>query len=250
MSLDFEELDYRQTRLGELILRRRRDPLLGGPAIYEVKLNDEYLMSSAFTAGETALADLGLGALTGPEAGPCAGAVTALDVLVAGLGLGYTAAAALRHEGVRSLLVVDALAEVIEWHERALIPLGAELAADPRCRFAQADFFSCVRGQGFDPATSGQRYHAILLDIDHSPGHWLNPANAGFYESRGLSDLERHLHPGGVFAMWSNDEPDGEFLVRLTGTFARACAHPVEFDNPYTGNDASCTIYVAHTARR
>lgn len=238
MSLDFEELDYRNTQLGELILRRRSDPLFGGRAVYEVKLNDEYLMSSLFTAGETALAELALGACSHP----------ALDVLVGGLGLGYTAAAALRHESLRSLLVVDALAEVIGWHDRALVPLGPELTADPRCRLLQADFFDGIKDKGFDSERPGQRYHAILLDIDHSPGHWLNAANAGFYEPAGLGALGQHLHPGGVFAMWSNDGPNESFLAALDGAFEHARACPVQFDNPYTGKDAGCTIYIARTA--
>ena len=48
MGVNFEELDYRQTALGELILRRRLSVALGGREIFDVKLNDEYLMSSLF----------------------------------------------------------------------------------------------------------------------------------------------------------------------------------------------------------
>ena len=114
MSLDFQELDFRKTRLGDLILRRRRLRSLDNLEIYEVKLGDEFLMSSLFHESETALARLGLAGQSGAE----------LDVAVGGLGLGYTAREALRNPWVRSLVVVDALAEVIEWHERGLVPLG------------------------------------------------------------------------------------------------------------------------------
>jgi len=60
MSADFEELDYRRTPLGDLILRRRRVLSLEGREVFEVKLGDEFLMSSLFNEGEIALARLGL----------------------------------------------------------------------------------------------------------------------------------------------------------------------------------------------
>ena len=67
MILDFEELDYQQTPLGEISLRRRAEPRLDGKIIYEVKLGEEFLMSSLFTAAEMALARPGLAALAGDD---------------------------------------------------------------------------------------------------------------------------------------------------------------------------------------
>ena len=131
MSVYFEELDFRPTPMGALSLRRRR-PLTTGADVYEIKLGDEFLMSSAFTVAEIALARLGLAALQR----------TGLDVVVGGLGLGYTAQAVLENPGVKSLIVVDALAEVIEWHEQGLLPLGKQLTSDPRCRLIHGDFFA------------------------------------------------------------------------------------------------------------
>ena len=64
MNPPFEELDYRNTRLGELILQRRRVLALDGAEAFEVKLNGEYLMSSLFYVAEAELSRLGLGALT------------------------------------------------------------------------------------------------------------------------------------------------------------------------------------------
>jgi len=83
MSASFEEIDRRPTPMGDISLRRRRDPASGND-VYEVKLGDEFLMPSLFTAGEIALTQLGLAKLPGTE----------LDVAVGGLGLGYTAQAA------------------------------------------------------------------------------------------------------------------------------------------------------------
>ena len=123
MSLYFEELDYRPTPIGALSLRRRHELSLGVD-VFEIKLGDQYLMSSLFTTSEIELARLGLAELSR----------TGLDVVVGGLGLGYTAQAVLECVAVRSLIVVEALDAVIDWHETGLLPLGPALTGDPRCR--------------------------------------------------------------------------------------------------------------------
>lgn len=234
-SPQFEELDYRQTPLGELILQRRRVLALDGAEAFEVKLNGEYLMSSLFYVAEAELARLGLGALSGKN----------WDVVVGGLGLGYTAAAALAFPQVSRLVVVEALEPVIDWHRRGLVPNGKELSADPRCTFLNADFFALARGAGFDPAQPGRRWDAVLLDIDHTPSQLLNPAHADFYSEEGLRRLARFLKPGGIFALWSNDEPEAAFLELLRNVFGHAQGHVVAFDNPLTQARSSNGVYVA-----
>jgi spermidine synthase len=236
MSRDFEELDYQETPLGPLTLRRRRILSLGGIEIYEVKLGDAFLMSSLFHEVEVALAHLGLSELEGAQ----------WDVVVGGLGLGYTAAAALEHGAVASLLIVEALEPVIEWHQRGLVPLGQKLMGDPRCRMLHADFFGCaLSAGGFDPEQPGRRFHAVLLDIDHSPRNLLDPGNAKFYQPEGVRRLCAHLHPGGIFALWSDDPPDDDFLAVLDTAFATARAHIVTFPNPLLDAESSSTVYVA-----
>ena len=238
MSASFAELDYHQTPLGELTLRRRRIAALDDLEVYEVKLGNAFLMSSLFHEVEVALADLGLAGLDAPE----------LDVVVGGLGLGYTARAALKHPAVRSLIVVEALDAVIEWHEQGLVPLGPELTGDPRCRFVHGDFFAlAASGHGFDPAGPGRKFHAVLLDIDHSPRNLLHVSHGAFYEPAGLRRLTAHLHPGGVFALWSDDPPDESFLVVLHDGFATANARVVTFYNPLLERDSASTVYVART---
>ncbi len=238
MERSFEELDFCATPLGELILRRRKIPMLENEIVYEIILNGEFLMSSLFHAVEDALADLGLAA--SPAAGP-------LDVVIGGLGLGYTAAAALKHERIRSLHIIDFLKPVIRWHQTGLVPLGAELSADPRVRFVESDFFDLAAHpkHSFDLEEPGRKYHAVLLDIDHTPQHWLNPRHAVFYTVEGLQKLRQHLHPGGVFAIWSDEPPDRKFCSRLAAVFASVQAQVVSFPNPIRGGESSGTVYVA-----
>ncbi len=245
MTFDFEELDYQETPLGEISLRRRAEPRLDGKILYEVKLGDEFLMSSLFTDSEVQLARLGIAALQGSNFN------TGLDIVVGGLGLGYTAVAVLQEPSVRSLRVIEVMQPVIDWHRRGLVPLGKELLSDPRCRLVHADFFEIASSPagGFDAAEPARLVHAVLLDIDHSPSHWLNPGNSAFYTAPALQNLADKLHPGGVFGLWSNDPPDGEFSALLESVFQSSESHIVSFPNPYSGGESSCTVYLAHKGK-
>ncbi|MBT4740596.1 MAG: spermidine synthase [Rhodospirillaceae bacterium] len=235
MSAYFEELDYRQTPIGDLSLRRRRELSLDVD-VFEIKLGDEFLMSSLFTASEIALADLGLSTL--PKDGG--------DVLVGGLGLGYTAQAVLTHTAVSSLVVVETLDAVIDWHTSGLLPLGPELVKDTRCRFVHGDFFAlAASAEGFDPQEPSRKFDAILVDIDHSPDFLLDPQNAAFYKPDGLNKLKKHLRAGGVFGLWSNDLPDDAFTALLASVFEQATAEKVTFKNPLQNNDFVQTVYLA-----
>ena len=235
MSLNFEELDYRETPIGSLSLRRRKD-IKTGVDIFEIKLGDAFLMSSLFTASEIALADLGVETCKGD----------ALDVVVGGLGLGYTAQAVLAHETVGSLIVVDALEAVIDWHATGALPLGAALTADSRCRFIHGNFFEMAANTiGFDPGSPKRTFDAILVDIDHSPEALLDEGNAAFYQPDGLNKLKAHLKPDGVFGLWSNEPPDDAFSARLADVFAEARGEPVVFHNPLQDKDFTQTVYLA-----
>ena len=236
MARRFQELDWRRTPMGDLTLRRRREPVLDVD-VHEVLLGDEFLMSSLFTAAEVELGRLALAELPGDD----------LDVVVGGLGLGYTTRAVLDDERVRSLYVVEAQDAVIDWHERGLLPLAGSITSDPRCRLVHGDFFADVRqglGSGLGDGAP-HRWHAVVVDIDHTPTHLLSPSHADFYTAMGLSRLVRALHPGGVFALWSDAAPDPDVLALLGRVLDDARAHVVTFPNHYTGGSSSNTVYVA-----
>ncbi len=251
VSLNFEELDFADTRFGELILRRRRVLSLDNTDVYEVKLDGSFLMSSLVTQSEIALTELGLAALgTSLKSQAGAGADHRWDVVVGGLGLGYTAATALAHERVRSVLVVEYLPEVIAWHEKGLVPLGEQLRDDERCRLQESDFFALAADpqRGFDAATPGRRFHAVLLDIDHSPEGLLHTSHAALYEPTGLRHMASHLHPGGVFALWSSEPPDPVFAQSLELAFDSVEAHAVTYFNPLLDRDDTNAIYVCRVS--
>lgn len=234
MSARFEELGWSPTPIGEVSLRRRRDPV-SGVDIFEVKLGDEYLMSSLFTVAEVEVAQLALARLPG----------SAWRVAVGGLGLGYTAQAVLEDDRVGELVVIDLLAPVIQWHEQGLVPIGSVLTADPRCRLVQGDFFAMTDEAGYDPDQPGRVFDAVIVDIDHSPDHQLADGSASFYDTAGTQRLARHLRPGGVFSLWSNDPPDDAYLAVLSAVFVDVVAEIVTFPNPLQGRMATNTVYLA-----
>ncbi|NNE68424.1 MAG: spermidine synthase [Pyrinomonadaceae bacterium] len=229
--MGIKELAYHQTPLGELVLRRRPEPRLGGKEVYEVKLGDEFLMSSLFTKSEIELAELALAQLDIDS-----------DVIVGGLGLGYTADAVLRHKSVSSVVVVDRFEEVISWHQQGLVPLGKRISEDERCELIAGDFFEMALGG--TGAFSERRYDAIIVDIDHSPTFHLDSKNADFYAEEGLSLVSKRIYRNGVFALWSNDPAENEFTARLKSVFGSASAHNIEFMNPYSGKVSVNSVYL------
>ena len=234
MSARFEELDWSPTPIGEVSLRRRRDPVTGVD-IFEVKLGEEFLMSSLFTVAEIDVARRALARLQGSE----------LVVAVGGLGLGYTAQAVLEDQRVRELVGVEVLEPVIQWHQRGLVPVGPILTADPRCRLVHGDFFAMADGPGFDPDMQGGLFDVVVVDIDHSPKHLLADGSAGFYGVAGTQRLAGHLRPGGVYSLWSNDPPDDAYLAVLSEVFVDVAAEVVSFPNPLQDRLATNTVYLA-----
>jgi len=246
MSLIFEELDYQKTPLGDISLRRRSEPRLDGKILYEVKLNEDFLMSSLFTEAEIQLSRLGIAALESNR-GQTFSSDPYLDIVVGGLGLGYTADAALENPSVKSLRVIDVMEPVIDWHQRGLVPLGKNLTSNPRCTLVHADFFAVATSPGgFDPANPDQLVHAVLLDIDHSPSHWLNSGNSSFYTESALAKMAKKIYPGGIFGLWSNEPPEKEFINILESVFSSAETHLIKFPNPYTNEESGNTVYLAH----
>jgi spermidine synthase len=224
---NLEILAYEDTPLGPLCLRRRELLASPGTVITEVTLNHEFLMSSYHTASEVALADLALDMQRGRD----------LSVLVGGLGLGYTAHAALSSPRVSRVEVVELLPEVIGWLEEDLVPLSATLKADERLTLCRGDVFVRLSEPPSD------RFDLILADVDHAPDSLLSQANTGFYTPRGLERARRHLAPGGVLAVWSSAESP-EFVRVLEGTFGEVRPEPVTFFNDLVDEQVTDWIFL------
>ena len=239
MSLLYKELDFKKTPIGDLMLRRRRTSQTGDIDIYEIKLGDDYLMTSLFHEAEDQLAILGLKATQG----------TSLDIVVGGLGLGYTAVAALKDPRIETLTIIEYLDAIIDWHKSNLVPMGEVLNNDSRCQVIHDDFFALSKDskKNFNPKHPQSKHDAILLDIDHTPTNVLHQTNTHFYTKDGLTELATHLKPGGTFAMWADGHPEDSFVEQLKQVFDSANGHTVEFGNHITGNTTVGAVYVAKT---
>jgi len=229
MAAGIEILAYDETPLGVLCLRRRRRLAEPHEWVTEVTLNHEFLMSSLHTDSERALATLALDELTGSR----------LRVLVGGLGLGYTAAAALANERVQHVEVVEFLPEVIAWTRQAMIPLGPELQANEKLLITQGDVYQRL----LQPPES-ERFDAILIDVDHSPEDTLTAHTNAFYSVTGLECAKEHIAPGGILALWSYDEAT-PLLEAMRTVFAHTTVHPITYWNEHVQEAFTDWLYIA-----
>lgn len=225
---NLEILAYEDSPLGPLCLRRRELLSAPGTVVTEVTLNHAFLMSSYNTASERALAGVALDMHPG----------TALRVLVGGLGLGYTAHAALASARVASVQVVEFLPQVIAWLEQEMVPLGAVLKADPRFATAAGDVYARLA------AAPAERFDLILIDVDHAPDDQLSRANDTFYSAEGLERASRHLAPGGILGVWSYAE-SSPFARALRTVFRDVRIHPVTFFNDLIDEETTDWLFFA-----
>lgn len=228
----FELLDYQQTPLGVLCLRRRELLSRPGTVVTEVTLDHVFLMSSYHTASERALASRALAMHGGSGA---------LDVIVGGLGLGFTAREALADARVANVEVIELLPQVIRWLDEGWIPDAAALRSDARLRVTEGDVFERLLGATEHPVD------AILLDVDHAPDELLAAANDRFYDADGLRRAREHLRPGGVLALWSSFSSDA-FRDTLEGAFDEVAVETVAWWNDLVDERKEDTLFLARRA--
>jgi len=235
----FEILDYLDTPLGVLYLRRRELLSRPGTIVTEVTLDSELLMSSLNTESEI---ELSRRALAWHQAG-AEPQRTGLRVLVGGLGLGYTAAAALESDLVGHVRVVEHLPDVIRWAREGMIPLSEQLNSDARVELSLGDVYAELLG----PPPEGQApWDLILIDVDHTPTEHLGPTSAPFYMAETQTTIKKHLAPGGVLAIWSAGDDD-DYAAMLAATYSESARERVEWVNELVnqGQEIEDVIFLA-----
>jgi hypothetical protein len=111
----------------------------------------------------------------------------------------------MKYPRAASQRVVEMLDAVADRHDAGLVPLDTPLSADDRCQIIRDDFFVLARsGPGFDADNRGRQFHAILIDIDHTPDWLLDARSGGFYSEVRLQQLMTHLKPGSLLRLWSD----------------------------------------------
>lgn len=218
------------TPLGLLCLRRRALLSRPGTIVTEITLDHELLMSSYLTESERALARYALEMCPRSD----------LEVLVGGLGLGYTAHEVCAAAGDRVLRVevVEYLPQVIAWLEQGLMPLASQLQADDRVAVVEGDVFARLA------APPDRRYDIILIDIDHSPTEHLGRDNASFYTEAGLARARRHLTEDGVLGVWSYARHT-PFSTALRQAFPRVRIEPITVWNDLVDQEQTDWLFFA-----
>lgn len=157
------------------------------------------LMNSRVHNSEEALAELGCAHLT---------ASTNAQVLVGGLGMGFTLTAALQAlPDSAQVTVAELIPEVVEWNHGALGECANNPLKDQRTRVHQGDVAECL------VATSSS-FDAILLDVDNGPEGITQRDNNWLYSAQGLDSIFKTLRPEGMLAIWSAGF-DPMFVIRL-----------------------------------
>ncbi len=223
-----EILGYETTPIGTLCLRRRRFLRQPDTVVTEITLDHELLMSSLHTASERALANAALERHGGHD----------LDVMIGGLGLGYTTHEALASDRVARVEVIELLEPVVDWLREGLMPLSAALTADARLTITRGDAYARLAGE------PDRAVDLILVDVDHSPDEPLSDASAAFYTTEGLERARRHLSPGGVLATWSY-APSDAFTARLGEVFSSVHVETVTFENVHVGETCTDWLFLA-----
>jgi spermidine synthase len=227
-STNLDVLAYEETPLGALCLRRRELLSRPGTVVTEITLDHMLLMSSHHTDSERELARFALEMHGGAE----------LDVLVGGLGLGYTAHEALASQRVRAVEVVELMPLVIGWLREGLVPLSAELQADARLAIAEGDVYARLARE---PRVQRD---LILVDVDHSPAEPLGGESGAFYSEDGLRSARRHLAPGGVLGVWSYAE-SSPFADALRQVFQEVRVQGVRFYNEFAEEEQTDWLFFA-----
>jgi spermidine synthase len=193
---------------------------------YEILFDDEQLMGSWAYRSEEALAMLvsdRLGAR--PK-----------RILIGGLGMGFTLAAARASFGSGTTIVVAELVpKVVAWAHGLLAPLFGDSLRDPRVSLVVRDVHDVIveNAGGLD---------AILLDVDNGPDGLIQLANERLYCNWGLRAAYRALRPGGVLAIWSAYH-DPAFSERLQ--HAGFAVEELSVDAGEAGADTRHTIWLA-----
>jgi spermidine synthase len=156
-------------------------------------------MSSRDDSSARALAQIGCAALAKRPG---------MRVLIGGLGMGYSLAAALEQlPSDAEVEVAELVTAVVDWNRGPLAELAGRPLDDPRTRVVEGDVAAKIR-------STRAHYDAILLDVDNGPDPLAHDHNAALYGAAGLREAHRALRPGGVYGVWSYSDA-GKFARTL-----------------------------------
>lgn len=166
---------------------------------FSIRIGTTELMNSRMHHSEELLSELALAGIASRS-----GAA----VLIGGLGIGYTLAAALRVvRGDARVTVAELVPSVVRWNREVIGHLAGQPLRDPRVAIFEGDVAAAIRRARED-------FDAILLDVDNGPAALTTPTNDAIYSDRGVESIRGALRQEGVLAMWS-EASSPRFVARL-----------------------------------
>ena len=197
---------------GELRLMRRG-------AEFSIRLGHNELMNSRLSASEEALATFACDKIRARERP---------QLLIGGLGMGFTLRAALTVLGQQAhIIVAELVPAVVTWARGPMAEIFGDSLVDPRVDIREADVGDLIRSHQ-------QAYDAILLDVDNGPEGLTRKTNYELYNQAGLNAAHAALRPGGVLAVWSS-APNPKFTRRLRRTGFDVTEIPLRAKGPRGG---------------
>jgi spermidine synthase len=232
--MEYVERARAQSERGEVVLRERQEATPGAQhreggdaGVLELRVNGVFMMDTLETTSEQQLARAALAQVEHPRA-----------VLVAGLGLGFTAHEVLADHRVEHVVVVEVEDAVVRWMRDGTVPHGPGFLADARLSVVVADIRQAVAEAA--PAS----YDLVLLDVDNGPAFLVHEDNEGLYRADFLRTVAAVLRPGGALAVWSASE-SASLHEELTAVFGAATGVP--FEVRLQGRDELYWLYLARS---
>src|SRR5687767_942780 len=189
--MEYVDVARAESERGEIVLRERRDSDAPeqAPAVLELRVNGVFVMDTLETSSEKGLATAALKQVENPR-----------NVVVGGLGLGFTMHEVLADQRVEKLVVVEIEDALVQWMRDGTVPHGPAYLADQRLSVMTADIRVAMAEA--TPAA----YDLVLLDIDNGPGFLVYAENEAVYQRTFLEQTRSALRPGGALVIWSAAE--------------------------------------------
>ena len=188
---EYTEVARAESERGEIVLRERRAPdsTARAPVVLELRVNGIFVMDTLEDSSEKGLATAALKQVEHPR-----------NVVVGGLGLGFTMHEVLGDSRVEKLVVVEVEDALVQWMRDGTVPHGPSYLADERLTVMTADIRVAMAEA--PPAA----YDLVLLDVDNGPGFLVYDDNEAIYQREFLDQTRKCLRPGGAVVIWSAAE--------------------------------------------
>lgn len=193
-------------RSGDLQLQKDGDH-------YEIISGGVFLMSTRGGEGERVMVRLALSYLQYRRV---------VDVLIGGLGVGYSIMEALEDKRVANIDVVELEEAVIRWNEQYFGNYNENVVNDEKVRIICDDLLEYIG------RLNEEKYELVVLDVDNGPDWLVREENRGIYQLSGISMLERVISPGGLLVVWSATQ-NSKFLNNLSSLFYDSFIKPLNF---------------------